>query len=47
MNIISKSYSQFNFKIKLFPALLQGDKAITSISEALDDMVDLNDEKGD
>lgn len=36
MNIISKSHSQFNFKIELFPALLQGDKAITSIAEALE-----------
>lgn len=38
MNIIAKSHSQFNFKIELFPALLQGDKAITSIAEALENV---------
>lgn len=36
INIISKTYSHFNFKIELFPALLQGDNAITSIAEALE-----------
>ena len=38
MNIISNNSSQFNFRIELFPALLQGDKAITSIAEALENI---------
>ncbi|NEV93216.1 exodeoxyribonuclease VII large subunit [Psychroflexus sp. YR1-1] len=38
MNIISQSRSPFHFKIELFPALLQGDKAITSIAEALENI---------
>lgn len=36
LNIIEKSHSNLNFKLELFPALLQGDKAITSIVEALE-----------
>ncbi|MBZ9619437.1 exodeoxyribonuclease VII large subunit [Psychroflexus lacisalsi] len=36
INIITESYSYLNFEIELFPALLQGDKAITSIAEALE-----------
>jgi exodeoxyribonuclease VII large subunit len=36
INIISKTYAHFNFEIELFSALLQGDNAITSIAEALE-----------
>ena len=36
INIIRKSFSHFSIEIELFSALLQGDKAITSISGALD-----------
>jgi exodeoxyribonuclease VII large subunit len=35
-NILSSSYAHFNLKIELFTALLQGDRAITSIAHALD-----------
>ncbi|MFD0932952.1 exodeoxyribonuclease VII large subunit [Psychroflexus salinarum] len=38
INIITESYSKLNFEIELFPALLQGDKAITSIAEALENV---------
>jgi exodeoxyribonuclease VII large subunit len=36
LNIISHNKYGFKFELELFPALLQGDKAITSISEALE-----------
>jgi exodeoxyribonuclease VII large subunit len=36
INIISRTHPNLNFEIELFPALLQGDNAITSIAEALE-----------
>jgi len=38
LNIISHNKYGFKFELELFPALLQGDKAITSISEALENI---------
>jgi exodeoxyribonuclease VII large subunit len=36
LNIISHNKYEFKFELELFPALLQGDNAITSISKALE-----------
>jgi exodeoxyribonuclease VII large subunit len=36
INVIQQSYGYLNFKLELFPALLQGDKAISSIAKALE-----------
>ncbi|WP_245539757.1 exodeoxyribonuclease VII large subunit [Psychroflexus tropicus] len=44
INIISKTYAHFNFEIELFPALLQGDKAITSIAKALESIENTKDD---
>jgi len=38
LNIISHNKYGFKFELELFPALLQGDKAITSISETLENI---------